>query len=393
MTKVLEAKQIFKRNYFKTYSEFLLALAIGNVVSNRGYCLSMDSMQVDVSAIPQDMIKYYKRLLSDGALVMSMYERKPYEDEVSSYDIDTSYFDKIPLLKEENEGLSWTIDYAQTSYKDYTKKFMELNVLGYTLMHLVAYHLVNSILNEDKRKLKLSFDSMKAKSTFIYVNIYSILQSMPWLEDIIELDVDFGDYKVDLDYSIFCSNGRVAGRYKLYSVSEKLEIMKKYGMVEGAILVLFERTGICKNNEYGHISGAKLLRLDEIGDDFIGVTFLALNRTKEEVRQDYYSIDESVRSLFVDMLDKKPHTKSTELKLFDLGIDNYFYNEGSYITLLDETETVYKLVTIEGKEVNVLMSAVDAIYWLLCQYEIDFDATLYKNIYNHGKDLLWDEYN
>ena len=38
------------------------------------------------------------------------------------------------------------------------------------------------------------------------------------------------------------------------------------------------------------------------------------------------------------------------------------------------------------------MSEVDAIYWVLRQFNIDFDSDLYKKMYNHGEDLLWDSY-
>ena len=51
-----------------------------------------------------------------------------------------------------------------------------------------------------------------------------------------------------------------------------------------------------------------------------------------------------------------------------------------------------KRITVQGKEADVEMNEVDAIYWLLCQYEIDFDRELYKSMYNSSKDLMWDEY-
>lgn len=51
-----------------------------------------------------------------------------------------------------------------------------------------------------------------------------------------------------------------------------------------------------------------------------------------------------------------------------------------------------KRITIDGKEGDVSMSSIDAIYWLLCQYSIEFDRELYRNMYNDGKDLMWDLY-
>lgn len=394
MSNQLFAKDIFGRNHFKSYSEFYLALAMGSVLHDRGYSLNMDGMLVDADVIPEDMVKYYKNLLNDGAVTLSMYEKSSAVNDVVNTDIDTTYFGNLKLFEEKGKGLDWSLEYANDNYGEYKKKFLELLKLGNTLVHIVAYHLVNHILNGDNRKLMIHLDAQRAKSTFIYVNIYSCLQTIPWIRDYVDLDVDFADYNVDLDYSIHCNNGKVAGRYKLWSVSEKLDLLRKYGMVKGSILVLWERDGMCENNQWGRVKGAKLFRLDEIGDDFIGVTFIAVNKTKEEVYQDYNDIDESIRYLYVDILDKKPYMESTELPICGFGIDNYFLDEDKFITLLDESEEVFKLVTIDGKQESVKMSGVDSIYWLLCQYEVEFDKDLFKSMY-FPKDVepMWEMYN
>jgi len=394
MENQLKAKEIFGRGQFRSYSEFYLALAMGNVLQHRGMSLNMDGMLVDPDVIPSDMILYYKKLLYDGAITLSMYERGKEPDEMPKTYVDTSYYSKVKMYDENGDKLDWTFDVVHANYGEYMPVFLELLQLGNTLVHLVAYHLINHILDGENRKLVIHLDNQKAKSTFIYVNIYSCLQTMNWIKDYVELDVDFGDYNVDLDYSIHCNNGKVAGRFKLFTVKEKIELMRKYNMVEGAILVMWERDGMCDNNPYGKVKGTKLFRLEEIGDDFLGMTFISINKTKEEVRQDYFDMDEQARSLFVDMLDKKPYEESTELDIHGMGIDNYFLFEDRFITLLDESEEVYKLVTIDGKLANVKMRAIDAIYWLLCQYEVEFDRELFKDMYyDLNETPLWDMYN
>lgn len=392
MKKELVARDIFGRGVFRSYSEFYLALAIGNVLSNRGYSLNMDGMQVDADAVPKDMIKYYKRLLNDGAITLSMFEPGVTDTIVADTDIDTSYFNEIPLAKDKGDVLDWTLEYAKENYGKYGSKFLDFLNLGNTLVHLVAYHLVGTILDGRKKKLVLHFDSQKARSTFIYVNIYSCLQTLGWINDYVALDVDFADNKVDLDYSIFCNNGKVAGRHRLYTIDEKLALMNKYGMVEGSILILWSRDGMCENNEFGQVTGATVIRLDEIGDTFLGVTSIAINKTKEETLKDYYDIDESLRSLFIDMLSKKPNQSSTEYNLCGLGVDNHFLDEDKYITLIDEYAEEYKTVTIDGKVGSVKMREVDAIYWILCQYDIEFDRDLYKKMYFKGETPLWDKF-
>lgn len=385
------ASDIFERNYFKSYSEFYLALAMGNVLMNKGEQLDMSGMLIDADSIPSDMINYFKKLMSTGAITIGTESSVSANITDSNSDVDTSYFNEIPLTYEEDGTLNWSFEYARDNYGVYASQFLEFMKLGSTLIHLTAYHLIDVMQGKTSKKLIFHFDSYKAKSTFIYVNIYSILQTVGWLSKYIDLDVDFGDFSVDLDYSIFCNNGKVAGHHNIYSVEEKKKHMASLGMTEGSILALWERTGMCENNEYGRISKVSIIMLREVGDSFIGITRIALNKTKEEVREEYYDIPEHSRYLFVDLLDKKPHQESTELDICGIGVDDYFYDEAAYVTLLDNSSKVSKLITVDGKQAVTEMKEVDAIYWLLCQYDIDFNKELYKDMYMGGEDALWDK--
>ena len=117
-----------------------------------------------------------------------------------------------------------------------------------------------------------------------------------------------------------------------------------------------------------------------------------MNKTKEETRIDYESIDQNKRYLFRDMLSFKPLVQNKVLSLYEVGIDNYFYDESQLITFISKTERTTKRITVEGEESEVDMSGVDALYWLMCQYGFEFDRELFRAQYSDGKDLLWDLY-
>ena len=38
------------------------------------------------------------------------------------------------------------------------------------------------------------------------------------------------------------------------------------------------------------------------------------------------------------------------------------------------------------------MKGVDAVYWLLCQYNVEFDKDMYREMYMGDKPFLWDMY-
>ena len=103
-------------------------------------------------------------------------------------------------------------------------------------------------------------------------------------------------------------------------------------------------------------------------------------------------MDEESKRLFYDVLYKDPFVKSKILSLYSLGIGEYFGDEELILTELDKKETVVKTITIDNEVTTVEISGVDAIYWLMCQNNIEFDKIQYKERYSKDKDLLWDMY-
>lgn len=388
-------EEIFRKSKLSSYSEFYLVLCMSKILKMRGEVLDVSRMIIDYDLLPGSYIDLFKRRVKEGAIYIgegdigsvNMYEK-------IACDIDVSYFDEINLFREVDDHLYWNLDTISHTYGKYSSKAYNMLNMGYFVSNLVSYHILNIFDGKENRKLVLDFDKSQTGNSYIYVNIISCLRSMGWLNKFVavNLDLDKKD-KVDIDYSIFCMNGAVAGHKKLWSVKEKLALMEKQGMSVGSILILWYRKGINANNKNGVIDRAIVIRLDEIGDTYIGVTSMALNKTKEEVYQDYMSIDPSIRSMFVDMIDKKPYMAHMELDIVGFGVDNYFDDEDKFITKLDTSERVYKRVTIDGVESEVEMSAIDAFYWLLCQYGLDFDKELYKEMYFDGETPLWERYN
>ena len=90
------------------------------------------------------------------------------------------------------------------------------------------------------------------------------------------------------------------------------------------------------------------------------------------------------------MEDKRAYTKESTMMIYSFGIDGYFNDEEYLILRLDPGEVVYKSVMFDGKVQKIKMSGIDAIYWLLREYDIPFDCDLFKKMYSSGKTLLWD---
>lgn len=395
---MLDCKQIMGRNYFESYSEFYLALCMATEMGRRGDKLDMTGMMVDKSLLSKLELSYFKYLIGVGYIYLGEAEIDavdiPKPDSLDYYinpeDI-TSLQGK--LVENRQDEYYWSTKWVAENYVGGPRVFSIISKTGNVLMHIVAHILVSEFVGDIPEKpLVIEFDQAGAKNTYFYVNLVSCSKTISWFKDKVVLNIDYGDATVDIDYSIFCNNGMIAGRYKRWSIKDKHKFMEKYNMSVGSIVELWERTGMCPSNAAGKVTSVTIARIDEIGNDFLGVTTIALNKTKEETRLDFESIEESKRYLFRDMLSFKPLIQNKVLSLYEIGVNNYFYDESQFITPIDKNERITKRITVEGREDEVEMSGVDALYWLMCQYGFEFDRELFRSQYADGKELLWDVY-
>ena len=391
---MIKCEKLIGRNYFESYSEFYLALCFAAEMGRRGSKLDMTSMRIDKTMLSSFELDYFNYLKSVEAIYIEGVEPSGIVIDPSNIkyymDMDNLTLMKDKMFEVKPDCYFWSTE-VMGKHVDAPLYFKRLNNVGNLLMHITAYIIISEYLGEIERKpFCVKFTGMEVKNTYYYINLYSCCHTMGWFKGFMQLDTDFGG-SIDIPYIIFCNNGSVAGRIKHWSVDTKHELMEKYGMDVGSIVVLYTRGSMSASNIFGKITGATIARIDEVGEDFLGVQTIALNKTKEEQVADFNSIDPDKQHLFLDMLNYKPAQFTKVLSLYELGIENYFKDEYMFITLLDK-EQVTKRVTINGKEADVSMSSVDAIYWLLCQYGIEFDRNLYRRMYNDGKLLMWDEY-
>lgn len=397
---MIRCEDVFKRNYFESYSEFYLAVCMGAECLRRGEVLDMTSMRIEKDIAPETQLNYFRYLIHEGGIHVE-------GTDVSKVTYDSAllekrmYFDVScitdlygVIVEESESGYFWSYNWAYDNYKIRRTETLNRSKMGNLVMHIAAHLFIEFYLGCRPRKLvTFKFIENEAKTTSMYINLYSCALTLDWFNEEVNVDVDFQDFNVDLQYSIMCNNGRVSGRNKHWSITDKKKFMEKEGFRVGSIAILWYRKGMCKNNLDGRIVSNTIIRIDEILEDELVVQSIPLNKTKEETVSDYYDIPEEKRIYYMDMLEKKPVVTQKKLSLYSLGIENYFsIDEYMFITKLDKRERVSKLVTIEGKEASVDMSVMDAIYWLLCQYEIDFDRELYKSMYSGGKDMMWDLY-
>lgn len=402
---MIRCDEIFGRSYLKSYQEFYLAMTVGAECGRIGDCLDMSMMRITDPKLLSDKDKDYLRYLKsvgsiyDGSVPEKVIERgspEDYEENRSVFWFDVDKFTELEgrLFRHEEDGYHWSHSWAVESYgNQYLKSVTGLSLAGNLIMHLVGHMLVGFHLRRiPEKKVVFHFNRKEARSTYIYLPLYACTCSCENVKKSVELVFEENRRELrDIDYYVLYESSRNSRLFTLHDWQVKKEVMKQRGIVEGSIVAFYRRERMSKNNPAGFIKEAFIGHIERICGSRILVNELSVNKTKEEQELDYLEINEEYRHMFSDMLDFHIPKKYEWYDITSIGVCEYFYTEEWLVMPLDKSDVVNKRITINGKPVMYPLNTVEAVYWILNEFGVEFDKQLFKDMYNDGKPLMWDE--
>ena len=403
---MIRCNDVFGRDKLRSYQEFYLAMAVGAECGRRGDCLDLSMMRMSdpqlLSKADKDYLKYLKAVgaVYDGSVPEVTFARgsdRDYEEDRPKmwFDVDKITELEGRLFEERDDGYHWSHDWAYKSYgNEYLTSVTGRSIIGSTIMHLAGYMLVSFMTGTlPPKKVYFHFNRMEVRSTYIYLPLYACINSCETVKKFIELVFDEERRELrDLDYYVLFDSCRNAGRFTWHSWQKKLDAMKKNGIKEGSLVIMYHKGRMSDNNRCGVILDAFVGRIESLKDaPNISIHCLSVNKTKEEQELDYLEIDESYRYMYSDMLNFSLPQTHAMYDLCSVGVCEYFYMEEWLMLPIGSFDVTPKRITINGVQTVKGLSDVEAIYWILNQFDYDFDTELYKAMYNEGKPLLWDQ--
>ena len=401
---MIDCKVLLRKDNIDTYFEFLFIMALACECGDRGDVLDITGMSIkDKGMLSDEDIKYLHYLRSKGYIEDgSKSASKSEKIDVNSL----SYYMECPILHILKQDLveikggryAWSLNYAYNAYNVdgiSCNEYLGRKVIGAFMLRMVAYMLIAFDQGElPKLPLDLSYTALDSGTASMYLALYACSKSIPVLKDFVTFH--FGDTNIDLDWVMSYSKSKHSGRFKRWSYRDKMKIFEKYNFKVGSIAVLYTRSKVSESNKIGKITDSVIVRIDDIKKTKSGcmleVTRFNVNRTIEEKEEEYLGISEEYRDYYVDLLTPKMNSSASHYEFIDLGIGDYFSDEDYLLFPIDRNEYVTKTITIDGRLATVELSEVEAIYWTLCQYEVDFDRDMYTKDYNDDENLMWDRY-
>lgn len=406
----MRCNELMGKNSINSYYEFLFAMSLAAECGRRGFPLDMRDMRIFAKdVLSDDDLAYMRYLKSTGCIFdgtnntakpLSFIEMENVKNSKYYFNMEaiTNLYDV--LVKEEEDYYVWDTAYAYKYYGGYSRDILNKRRICNTIMHLMAHLLISFKLGERVLKpVKFCFRTYEVATMYMYLDLLACSRTIDSLKDlaIIDLDANYTDNIGDIDFNILFNTAIHAKTLKKWSCSEKFEAFKKYGFEKGSIAVLYERGRMSESNPIGSIIRASIIRIDDYVEDLYSgagwyVTKFSVNKTIEELEEEYYGADEEYRDAFPELLNPSLGRAKSFLSFESVGIGTYFLDEEYIIMPLERDEKVSKKVSIDGKSAVLELDDIEIIYWILNQYGVEFDTEKYKKFYNGGNPLMWDKY-
>lgn len=395
---------LFKTDAISSNSEMKMVVAMARLMQKRGYTLSIEGVAADLSVLNSTTRQFFEYAVSQEVLQTSW---KPEATYVQRSDLwfDLDWLDKwdelVPYQEAEGYRL-WEFPEMKTTLwgTEWRDRVLGRSISS-TFLYVYAEHLCRTLLDGSDDQVVFRFSEMEAKEPQNFIVAITSAKLNPRLGQQSVLDINMSE--AELDYLKFMHSSQDQGHRRKYTVDEKKEIAQSLGFIPGRVCVKWSRRGVIEGRSNGRIDSRTLVIYRGIEESTNGrprvkYTTISEPMTVEEKEIEFEDVTDEHKYLYRDILNKPLHTYDQTDDLFNVAFGNYLLDETEMFLPLERGESVTKYVTVPNESgdpqlVTFEMSAEDAIYWVLKQRQVDFDADLYiSDNFPEGVDPMYHVY-
>ncbi|PHE64256.1 hypothetical protein COF68_05280 [Bacillus toyonensis] len=170
-----------------------------------------------------------------------------------------------------------------------------------------------------------------------------------------------------------------------YTIPQKRERLRTQKYEVGNVVFLYERDTTDVSSTEDKIRGCNIAIIRGISDDSITLEKVTVNKTRIQKDREFERQPIDMQELWYNT-ELEVRRPSEKFNLTTIGIDYvmsnnpYFYEE-HFITPVYGANEIELHVEQNGIEFTYLMEYVDAIFWILKDWDIPFNEELYINSY------------
>lgn len=281
---------------------------------------------------------------------------------------------------------------AYSSSKDLNGKFSSQSWVS-----ICAYVAVNRFLHGVPETFFLELgDSVVASKQLPTADILLLYQETDALKGWVNLFLNVNEHlNLQCGYQSWWFSKYESGLARReYAAKEKYEYASRLGIKTGDVVMLYERCIEQRFNYIKTISGARMAVVTSISKRGITLNTISNRKSKYSYQQIYDNFTDETKALYCNNSESLGKLRSATIykDWIDLGVDGMLWSETEFITLLQGDDIQTLSIELEGQPVEIVLNEYDTIYWVLKDYDIDFDDERFVKLYYKNDIPAYEKY-
>ena len=306
---------------------------------------------------------------------------------------------QVSFARQDNDIWLWEMSGKNGSGFNINNKVFGHNLAHQRWVSLVAYVAVNRLKEGFPMHLGIKLSQSVVMASFTSPTYLNLLKDdghcfVGWCHILYDDNVSEQD-KLQIEYASWYYKGKDLGMLdRWYSGKEKFEYLKKLDICKGDIVAVYERAKSTKANYIKRINSCHIARVTFVTDTDIGFELFNTCKLKYQGKLDFNDKTIAVKKMYLGKkLYEEFNSTKMSVPLAELGVEYMMHTERYFIVPLDQCDdSIVTMVTNGTSSDKLILPQNEFIYWLLKDYNIEFNEQRFKNRYIKGAEPLYDMY-
>lgn len=314
------------------------------------------------------------------------------------YDIRTPLDSQISFEEMENEYWLWSMNGENNSHFLCNNKSLNHTRADQSWLSLIAMVAVHRLNEGYPTNLLLSINSQVILNNMAISYIMILTEETQCLTGWCHFNLDDSvseNTALQLGYTAWYTKGRDIGLLdRWYNGKEKLEYMDKLNIKKGDFVMLFEREKSTRQNFVKSIASCHLANIKELTSSEIVLELINTTKPYFQGKEDFEDHSTSIKHMYSGNPPyKNLSLTKMSLDLAETGVEYYLHNERFFIVPLDGTDDLRVTRVSDGvRKDTLILNQNDLIYWIMKDYNYDFDETRFLYKYFKDKEPAYTRY-
>jgi hypothetical protein len=301
------------------------------------------------------------------------------------YDLRTPVKTQVSFEYQNEEEWKWSSAGENGRHFTENNKAFNHNHGDQSWLSLIAMVAIERIFNDNKPYLlSLEFDDSTVINVMALSYIMLISDESTAFNGWITFDSRLINEEkfLQLSYTAWYAKGRDMGLLKqFYTAKEKFEYAKLLDIVEGDMVMLYERGKSQNRNYVKNIASCHLAKVVKLTDESIVLDKINTVKPYSTAKHDFEDHTIVVKRMYNNHPYKHLNHSLETFSLIDVGVEYYMWQEKYFIVPLDEATDMCTMYVDDGNGRSAILNLDqnELTYWILKDYDYKFNEERFLN--------------